>query len=161
MRKVLTTLVFCLTAFIAVPADSTKPPVFQMRLVFDKPTDDSEQMAEQVKKAKDSEETFPVVVNVQKKVLLDETDVKSAKAKMLGIYHLVEIDLTTAGQEKLATITRQHIGDSLVIIIEGKIVVILKFDAEQTDGKLEFMSRFMSEQDAEKMVNEVNSAVSK
>ncbi len=118
-------------------------------------------MTEQVKKTKDSDETLPVVENVQKKVLLDETDVKSAKVKTLGKYHLVEIDFTPAGQEKLAAITRQHIGDSAVIIIDKKIVVMLKFDAEQTDGKLEFMSRFMTEQDAEKMADEINSGVSK
>jgi preprotein translocase subunit SecD len=161
MKRILQLLTVCLLTVVAVAADSAKVSMFQIRLVLDKSSVDSEQMTEQLKKSKDSNQTFPVILNVQKKALLDQTDVKSAAADVLGKYHIVKIVFTADGQKKFAAITRQHIGDSLAIIVDGTIVVTFQVDAEKTEGKLDFVSRFMTEQEAKQIADEINSAAGK
>ena len=90
-------------------ASAAKAPVFQMRLMRDTPTDDTESMTNEFQNNA-SDSIRAAEVNVQKTVLLDHTSLKSAnKATNRLDFQEIQISLTDAGRKQFADITRQHI----------------------------------------------------
>src|SRR5512143_761456 len=92
----------CLMASLTVTAaEATTPPIFQIRLVVDAPTSDSEPMT------LPSSSATPEVIQVQKAVLLDQTALKSARAQTDSQGRgSIAIKFSSAGSKKFAEITR-------------------------------------------------------
>jgi preprotein translocase subunit SecD len=129
--------------------------VFQMRLVEENPSADSEEM---ILSNRDSQEK----IYVQKFPLLDVTAVKSARITYESGPNLpaVQVLFTDSGAKQLAEITRQHIGDRLAIIVDGKLLIAPKIDAEISEGSADIAGRF-SKSEVETLVKKINDAVAK
>jgi len=158
MKKLLTTAVVCLVAVVAMAADSTKPPVFQMRLVAESPSADSEQLICQSTNG----ETGRISVeklNVQKKILLDETAVKSAVAsKGWQDYWQVDFSLTPDGTRRFAEITGQNLGKRLAIVIDGQLITAPIIQSSITGGKGQITGTF-TKQEAKDLAAKINRAI--
>ena len=112
------------------------PPALQFRLVVDNPTGDSEPMAV-VGVNNPSWSRQPLVLNVQKTVLLDQTAVKSATAVWHNqISPQIDIQLTDDGAKRLAAVTRGNIGKRLAIIINGKLCLAPRIASEISGGQV-------------------------
>ena len=129
-------LIQILSAYMAVFPLVAKEPtnwssLFQVRLVVDQPTEDSEAMTMTVK---GTGKTIMRTINVQKKSLIDLTVVaKAAVTKHpLSGKPLIEITLTDEGRKQFAEVTRKYIRQELAIIFDGKIYTT--FAGEAKDG---------------------------
>jgi SecD/SecF fusion protein len=160
MRKVLSTLTLCLAAFIAVAADSTMPPVFQMRLVLDEPTTDSEQFISQ-KTNRLNGNVYTEKLEMQKKVLMDQTALKSvATSTNFQGYRQIDFSLTPEGQKEFAEITGQNIGKRLAIIIDNKLISAPRIAGPITVGEGQIVGSF-SEQEANDLAEKMRAAITK
>ena len=155
MKRFLTTLAICLVAVVAMAADSANPSVFQMRLVVDDPSADSEQLICQ----KTNKETGQVTVeklNVEKKVLLDRTALKSAvAAKGWQGHWLVDFQLTPDGTKQFAEITGRNIGRRLSIVIDGRLITAPMIQSSITGGKGQITGTF-TKQEAKDLAAKIN-----
>jgi len=164
MKKIIVllaaSLAFSLTQGVAAP-------VFQVRLVLDDPSADSEVMS--IVSQSSNSEAPAIKLNVQETVLIDETAIKSAKevtrkVKLItGQYFLVpqiEIQLSAAGRKLFATVTGQNIGKKLAILIDGRLYCAPTMRAPITGGKVVVNGSF-SEADAKALAADINAACSK
>ncbi len=139
-------------------AASAKPSVFQMRLVVDNPSADSEQLILR----KTNQETGQVtteMLNVGKKVLLDQTALKSVVAsKSRQDYWQVDFSLTPDGTERFAAITGQNIGRRLAIVIDGQLITAPVIQSPITGGKGQITGNF-TEQEAKDLAAKINKAI--
>jgi preprotein translocase subunit SecD len=158
MKKLIQSIAVCIIASLAVAADSSAAPVFQMRLVLDTPSGDSEPMT---LITKNKNNTYTNVLNVQKTVLLDHTALKSAKpgADALG-QPVIEIAFTDAGANRFAQVTRQNIHKRLAIIIDGQICEAPMIAMEVTGGTAQISGSF-SKQEAKDLAGKINGALTK
>jgi preprotein translocase subunit SecD len=158
MKKLIALAAACLIAATAF-AGSTNSNVFQMRLVLDAPSADSEQMT-LVSKSNDTT-TRKEKMSVQKTVLVDQSALKSAKVATDSLGHpMIDITLTDAGQTKFAEITRQMIGKRLAIIIGGQVYCAPVIRSEISGGKAQISGSF-SKEEAKELVKKLNEAVKK
>jgi hypothetical protein len=158
MKKLIPLIVACLIVSAAIVAGSSTPPVFQIRLVLDTPSGDSEPMT-LVTKYGDNINTD--VLNIQKKVLLDQTALKSAKPGQDGLGQpVIYIDLTHAGAKQFAEMSRQNIHKRLAIIINGQICQAPFVQTEISGGKIQISGRF-SKQEVEDLAGKISEALSK
>lgn len=106
-------------AMAAMAADPLKPPVFQMRLVLDGPSDQSEPMDLPQKAGATSRET----VHIQKKVLLDQTALQSAQVVLdePSSGPRINIKFSDTGRKLFAEVTRENLHKRLAIIIDGQL----------------------------------------
>jgi hypothetical protein len=136
------------------------PSVIQFRLVVDSPTADSEQMTIA---QPNNPSRQPEVLNVQKAVLLDRSDLESAKfgAQISGVPDnvpgpvIISIKFTDAGAKRLAEVTRQSIGKRLAIVIDGKLVSAPQINTAITGGAAEITGNFTKEE-ARTLATEMN-----
>lgn len=136
---------------------ASPPPVFQIRLVLDKPSADSEPMTEIAHHGYAGETN---VLNVQKTVLLDQTALESAiVVRELGRNNIYII-FNKSGAVKFAKVTRQNVMKRLAIIINGEVCEAPRVHAEISSGEAEISGSF-SEQEAEAIVKQLNDAVAK
>jgi preprotein translocase subunit SecD len=104
----------CLIALAAFTSNSHAAQLVEMRLVFDKPSADAEQMT------LDKEALF-----VQKTALLDQTDLSSVAVSTntpishpkVGLF----FQFTKSGWKHFSEVTHQNNGKRLAIIIDGQI----------------------------------------
>lgn len=159
MKKLIVLIAACLISWAgAATAGSPAPSVFQIRLVLDAPSGDSEAMT-LITRNKDDK--FTNMFNVENAVLLDQTAVKSAKpAKDALGRHVVYIDLTYAGAREFAEVTRQNIHKRLAIIINGQLCEVPRIQVEISNGKFAISGSF-SKQEAKDLASKINSALSK
>ena len=115
-------------------------PAFQIRLVLDAPSNDSEPMTTVSKEKKE-------VLNVQKTVLLDQTDLKSV-AVLTDSSGQTRIGITFSdeGRKRFAEITRENIGQRLAIIIDGQLYSAPTIRTEIPEGKAEISGNFSREE---------------
>jgi preprotein translocase subunit SecD len=155
MKTLIALIAVCLVAWAADAADSSAPPVFQIRLVLDAPSGDSEQMTivSQVRKE---------AVDVQKTVLLDQTALKSAQVttEKSSREPRIEIVFTDSGRKQFAEVTRQNIGKRLAIVIHGRLYCTPTIRAEIPGGKAEISGDF-SEQEAKNLAAKITEATKK
>jgi preprotein translocase subunit SecD len=154
----------CLIAVAAVAADLSTSQVFQMRLVLDKPSSDSEQMT-LVQKWHDiynKEIEKKEVLFVQKTALLNQTDLKSAEVSTNSptFAPRIRIIFTDEGAKRLSDVTRQNIGKRLAIIIEGQIYSAPKIQTAITSGTAEIAGSFNA-QEAREFVASINKTLQK
>jgi preprotein translocase subunit SecD len=142
-------------------ADATQPvsdaqPVFQISLVLDTPSADSEQMTFPTKNGVN---THTEAVNVQKTVLLDQTALQSAKASTDALGHpVIEINFTDDGRGRFAELTRQNIGKRLAILIDGRLYMAPVVQTEISGGKAQISGSF-SNQEARDLAAKLNASL--
>jgi len=158
MKKLIAIMITCLFVSAAVAADSTNSSVFQMRLVLDAPSADSERMTN-YDAAYGANRTE--VVNVQKTVLLDEKSLKSVKAIVgkQGIDPQINFTFSAEGRKRFAEVTRENIGKRLATVIGGHIYSAPKIMSEITSG--EGIIVVSSGQEAKDLAAKINEAISK
>jgi preprotein translocase subunit SecD len=145
-----------LFAFIAGAAEPWNPSVFQLRLVVNSATADSEKM-ECVGKR-----TAGQMLHVQKAVLLDGSAVKSASAqKVEGEDNFsVEVTFTDKAREHFAAITRQHVGKQVALVVDGKVYCAPVIRDEIGNGKAIISGQF-TEREATQVAAKLKPAVRK
>jgi preprotein translocase subunit SecD len=118
--------------------------MIQFRLVVDNPTADSEQMTVV---QPDNSPRQPEVLNVQKAVLLDSSDVKNATASVdpLG-QPIIEIKLTADGAKRFADVTGKNVGERLAIVIDGKLYEAPRINTAITGGEAQISGHFTKEE---------------
>jgi preprotein translocase subunit SecD len=128
--------------------------VFQICLVVKNPSIDSVEMAV-------TNNDFINTLQVQKTPLLDATSVESAYVTHdVPNRPWVGITFTAAGAKQFAEITRQHIGDQLAIVVDGKLLSAPIIRAEISDGKADIAGNF-TEAEAKALAKRINDAVKK
>jgi preprotein translocase subunit SecD len=120
MRKIVQLISIWLLPLVAIAADSSASPFFQLRLVLDAPSDHSKQM---VLVSKGDDGDHKETLDLQDTVLLDETALSSATATTDVVTHdpCIEIRFNKVGTKRFAQLTRQNIGNRLAIIIGGRL----------------------------------------
>jgi len=141
-------------------ADSANPPVFQMRLVVETPSADSEQLICQ----KTNSETGRVTtekLNVEKKVLLNQTALESAVVSPgRHGYSQIDFSLTPGGKKQFAEVTGRNIGRRLAIVIDDQLITAPIIQTQITDGKGQITGNF-TEQEAKDLAAKINNAIAK
>ncbi|MGA3285589.1 MAG: hypothetical protein ABSD57_14170 [Verrucomicrobiota bacterium] len=160
MKKLLTTLTVCLATVVAMAADSATPSVFQMRLVVETPSADSEQLILR-KTNKETGQVSTETLNVQKKVLLNQTALRSAVVSTSRPgYSQIDFSLTAEGKKRFAEITRQNIGKRLAIVIDGQLITAPTIQSVITSGKGQITGNF-TEQEAKDLAARINKAIAR
>ena len=155
MKKLLALLIACFLASATTGADSSASPVFQIRLVLDAPSADSDQMPLITKR----ENTPANVLNVQRTILLDQTALKSARANTDALGHpIIDIVFSEKGTKEFAEITRRNIRKRLAIIIGGKLYQAPVLRTEITGGKAQISGNF-SQEEAKVFAKEISKAL--
>jgi preprotein translocase subunit SecD len=158
MKKLIPLITACLIASAAVVVASSTPPVFQIRLALDTPSSDSEPMALVTEY---NGNTSTNVLNIQKKVLLDESALKSVKPGQDQIGRpLINIVLNDAGTKQFAEVSRQNLHKRLAIIINGQLCSAPTLQSEISSGKMQITGSF-SKQEVEDLVGKINGALSR
>jgi len=135
------------------------PSVFQFRLVLDAPSAKADPMTV-VQPAVDAKAAETLYV--QKKVLLDQTDLKSASVITNQPAGKLRIDITftDAGAKRFAKVTHQNIGKRLAIIIDGRLYSAPTIRSEIRDGKAQIDGNF-SEVEVQDLAAKINQSVTK
>ena len=135
--------------------------VFQVRLVLDTPTDDSEPMTNEWQAASTARTRTKEVLQLQKTVLLDQSALKSAKVvkDALGLPQ-IDIRFTDAGRKRFAEITRQHLHERLAMVIDGKLLSAPVIQSEIPSGEAIITGNF-SEAEANALAAKINAAAGK
>lgn len=130
MKILIAILAAGLMACAARAADSFTEPVFQMRLVVDAPSSNSEQMT------LISEKAAPQTFDVDKTVLLDQTDVKSAKAQVDALgQQQIAITFTDEGRKQFAKISGENLRKRLAIVVAGRLLCVPVVQTKITNGE--------------------------
>jgi RNA polymerase sigma factor (sigma-70 family) len=148
-----------LSSDTAAGGGSPAPSVFQFRLVLDAPSAKADSMTV-VRPGADAQAAQTLYV--QRKVLLDQTDLKSASVitNQPAGKPWIQITFTDAGAKRLAKVAHQNIGKRLAIIIDGRLYSAPTIRSEIRDGLVEITGNF-SEQEANDLVAKINQSVTK
>jgi preprotein translocase subunit SecD len=159
MKNIVSIVSGCLVTLAAVAADSSSSKVFQMRLVANKPSSETEQMTV-VQKWHGKEQKEDLFV--QKAALLDQTDLKSATVSTSTPTGapVIDIAFTDKGAKHFAEVTRQNIGKRLAIIIDGQVYSAPVIRAEITGGAAQISGSF-SEQEARDLAAKISKTLQK
>ena len=144
MKNILLLMGIALLLLVAAARATAAPPMIQFRLVVDNPTADSEPMTEV---QPDNSSRPPEVLNVQKAVLLDSSDLKNAKAGVDGLQQpMIEIKFTDDGAKRLADVTGKNLGERLAIVFDGRLYSAPRINAAITGGEAQINGHFTKEQ---------------
>ncbi|MFZ0828299.1 MAG: hypothetical protein WAO02_12840 [Verrucomicrobiia bacterium] len=131
----------CVNATIAGDSNS---PVFEMRLVQDSLSPDSEPMTLSLK-GKDGKPTQRIII-VQKTPVLGMTDVEKTsvwgRADVVGI----NITLTNAARKRFDELTRKNIGRHVAIMIDGRLRDDETIMSEISSGDFDVLSDWSPEE---------------
>ncbi len=131
-----------------------------MRLVVENPSADSEQLICQ-RTNTETGQIFVEKLDVQKKLLLDQTALKSAVASTNRQgYSQINFSLTPNGKEEFAEITGQNIGKRLAIVIDGQLITAPVIQSAITGGKGQITGDF-TEQEAKDLAAKINKAIAR
>jgi preprotein translocase subunit SecD len=158
--KTTTLLLGCLLAFTLSAAEPSKPATFELRLVLDIASPESEELTlthpgtpqrERIEK-----------LHVQKKPLLDRSALKSAAVQRNATTNAPEIAITFTqrGAKRFAEVTRDHVGKRLAIVIDGKVYSAPKIMTEIPGGKA-LISGSFTDQEATELAARLNEAGTK
>ena len=160
MKKYWLAFILCLSAIVAIAADSKMPPVFQMRLVLDKPTVDSEHFVVNQTNGLNGH-VYVENLDVQNIVLMDQAALKSVGTSTnIQGYQQIDFVLTSKGQKQFAEITSRNIGKRLAIIIDGKLISAPNIQSAITAGEGQITGSF-SEQEAKDLAAKMRAAIAK
>jgi len=141
MKTITQILTIWLFTSAAMAADSSSARVFQLRLVADAPSDETELMTLiHQRDGKTNSETL----YVSKLVSLDQRALKAAKvipgSGTSGTR--IQIEFTQEGKKQFAELTRTNIGKRLGIIIDGQLCSAPVIRTEITGGIGEISGTF-------------------
>jgi RNA polymerase sigma factor (sigma-70 family) len=147
---------------VALSSDTSADPapsVFQFRLVLNAPSAKAEPMTVV---RPDADAKTAKTLYVQKKVLLDQTDLKLASVitNQPAGKPWIQITFTDAGAKRFAKVTRQNIGKQLAIIIDGRLYSAPTIRSEIRGGRAEITGNF-SEPEAQDLASKINQSVTK
>ena len=131
--------------------------VFQMRLVEASPADDAEQMTIATQN-RDSGKTYFEKLYVQKKVLLDQNAVESAKVNQTRFGPQIQIQFTDAGRRQFAEVTRECLHKRIAIIVDGRVLSAPIIQSEISGGVGQISGSF-SDQEAQALATKINDAI--
>ena len=159
IMKTLTVLIAaCLLTEAAMAADVQSAPVFQMRLVAEAPSVDSETM---IQILKEGTRVITNIVNVQKAVAMDQAAIKSARVSTDSLGHpVIEIAFTKNGTEQFATLTEKSVGKRLAIVIDGKLCSAPVIQSPISSGKAQISGNF-SKDEAKDLAKRMNAVAKK
>lgn len=159
--KTTTLLLGCLLAFTLTAAEPSKPAAFEVRLVLDSAAPDSEQLT-LTQQRTDGGKTAAERLHVQKKLLLDRSALKSAAVQTNAVSGASEIQVTFTepGAKRFAEATRDHVGQRLAIVIDGKVYSAPKVMMEIPGGKAVISGSF-SEQEATQLAARLSEVATK
>ena len=159
MKKTIVLVSGCLIALAVVAAEPSPSKIFQMRLVVDQPSGDSEQFT-LVQKSHGVEQKE--ILFVQKAVLLDQTDLKSATVSTNTSMEAAQIDIafTEKGTKDFAEVTRENVGKKLAMIIDGRIYSAPIIRSPITGGTAQINGSF-SEQEARALATKISKTLQK
>jgi preprotein translocase subunit SecD len=118
-------------------------PVFELRLVLDSPSVDSEQVA---LVHRDAVGHVRELLNLQTPPVLNGAMVKEAWPWKRGSVMGMDIMLTDKGREQLAELTRRNVGKQVAIIICGQVREIKKIQSEYDFGTFAVISNWTEEE---------------
>lgn len=162
MRSSLITLFFAGLLLVSCSRDSSSgPSIFQMRLVQDSATAETEPMTI-VHSLTDATSTTPETLNVLKAVLLDQGAISSATVQTQAISRtpMIEVVLTEKGRKAFVDITRQSVGRRLAIVVDGKLLAAPRIEMEIPGGRALITGRF-SDREASELATKINDGVKK
>ncbi|MBI1841589.1 MAG: hypothetical protein HYR88_12150 [Verrucomicrobia bacterium] len=140
-------LMLCCSLVLSLAAaEPPRPAAFQIRLVLDTASADTEQLTlahQNVPGGKVVEDRL----NVQKTPLLDRSAVKTAsvqKSRASGAPE-IQIVFTDRGAARFAEVTKQHVGKRLAIVIDGKVYSAPRVISEITGGRAVISGSFNEE----------------
>jgi hypothetical protein len=81
-------------------------------------------------------------VHIGQERYVSNSDVASARVERADSRCLVSIRLTDDGAGKLARLTRDHVGDQLALVIDGKVVMTPTIRSEITEGLVQLTGDF-------------------
>ncbi|MFO1477892.1 MAG: hypothetical protein U1F98_14755 [Verrucomicrobiota bacterium] len=159
MKKMISVVSGCLVGLAALAADSSTAQVFQMRLVADNSSSQTERMT-LVQSSPGNRQ--PEIFSVQKAVLLDQADLKSATVSTNTPTGAPRIDLvfTEKGAQRFAEVTRQNIGKRLAIVIDGRLYSAPYIRAEIAGGLAQIEGSF-TEQEARDLAAAISKTLQK
>ncbi|HXE41857.1 MAG TPA: hypothetical protein VN516_02445 [Candidatus Baltobacteraceae bacterium] len=159
MKNALIIFALCFATIVGA-TDLAKSSVFQIRLVIDESSANSEKMKEQLK-AVDSGKIAYSIVEVQKAVLLDQAALESVSVSTNYQGNpAINCRFTSEGKKRFAEITDENIGKRIAVIIDGKLITAPKVAGPITAGDLEVTGNF-SEREAKDLTAKINAAIAK
>jgi preprotein translocase subunit SecD len=159
--KTTTFLLGCLLALTLSAAEPSKPPTFEVRLVLHTASPDSEALTY----THSNNAPGPKVdekLHVQKNPLLDRSALKSAAVQRDAVTSAPEIAITFTeqGTKRFAEVTRDHIGQRLAFVIDGRLYSAPRIVTEIPAGK-GLISGSFTEQEATELVARLSEALRK
>jgi len=143
------------TAPKAAAPKATPTESVEFRLAEDKPARGTQAMA--IKGTNES-------VRVHKTPVLDAQDIASAAARKglwMGQGYTIAITLTPDGARKLEKLTADNVGKRLAILVAGKLVSAPIIREPILDGSAVIEGGKISEQEANRLVSQINAAIRK
>ena len=127
-------------------ATGSTASAFQLRIVLDAASDNSETLTHSTTKI-ESGEVFNETLHVQKKVLLDQSAIASASVStnsFIGrpIDIVIDFTLTPKGKKQFAKVTRKNIGRRLAIVIDGRVISAPVIQSEILTGQGQISGNF-------------------
>jgi beta-lactamase regulating signal transducer with metallopeptidase domain len=146
----------------AAASEPAQPPIFQVRLALDTPTDNTEPMRLQMKAGVSAQAQ---TLYLTKEVLLDHTAIESATFRRSEQgFSMIDVSFTKAGAKQFAEITRQHVHEKLAVVIDGKLwmapVINDPITGRKAGGKAQITGSF-SDEEGKELAAKINEAVGK
>jgi preprotein translocase subunit SecD len=158
MKTIIAFIAICLMAAVAKAADIEAAPLFQIRLVAETPTTTSEPM---VMLLKSGDQTMTNTLNVEKAVLMDQKELKSARVSKNSFGSpIIDITFTKQGAEQFANVTEQNLHKRLAIVLDGHLTSAPTIQSRIPGGKAEISGSFNKEE-AVDLANKINAAAKK
>ncbi len=156
MKKSKILTLICLLAATVIALASPEAPIFQMRLVLDAPSADSEPMSYVTH---NENHTYTNLLNIQKTVLLDQTALESAKPDTDALGQpIIDINFTKSGAQRFAEVTRENVHQRLAVIIDGQVCEAPVIQMEISGGKAQITGGF-NKTEVKDLAKKINDAL--
>ena len=144
-----------LLALAASAAEAPNASYFQLRLVLDGPSPNSETLPFTIREGQ------RVMLDVDKTPFLDLTAVQSATAvkDAFGVPFSVKVMLTPEGRQRLSEVTGKNIGNRIAVIVDGRIFNAPVVQAQLTTDSIPVIGNFTTEQQAVEVAEKIESAL--
>jgi hypothetical protein len=135
----------------AATQQSNVPAPFQLQLVLDEPSEDTEPMTNNA-----SGETL----HVQKTPLMDYTAISSATVTTdpSSGAPQINVEFSEVGKELFAAITEENINKRLAVVVDGQLYSAPVIRSEITEGKAQITGSF-TEEEARALAAKINDAI--
>lgn len=160
--KTTTLLLGCLLVFTLSAVEPSKLATFEVRLVLDTMTPDSEELRCCTDLGSAPAQKVDETLYVKKKPLLDRSALESAAFQRNPVTSAPEIRITFTerGAKRFAEVTRDSVGKRLAIVIDGEVYSAPKIMTEIPGGKVVISGSF-TEQDAIQLAARLSEAAKK